>query len=187
MENGIWIGTSGWTYPDWRGDFYPHDLAQKNWLRRYGEQFRTTEINGSFYRTPSLDAVRNWRDQTPAEFVFAWKASKFITHWKRFSEKCRNSLTIMETRHKALGPKARPVLFQLPPQFKADRDRLVGFIKLLRKKRRYAFEFRDASCFEPAILDVPRDHEPRTSLGDGYAPPISSVIDSPRRWNMNDS
>ena len=94
------IGTSGWTYKGWRGPFYPDELSMKQWLRWYATQFSTTEINGSFYRTPSIEAVKAWRDQTPDDFVFAWKASKFITHWKRLTEKCRNSLELLETRLK---------------------------------------------------------------------------------------
>jgi len=132
----IWIGTSGWTYKDWRGAFYPRDIPAKKWLSWYAGRFPTSEINGSFYRTPSLEAVRAWRDQTPEHFVFAWKASKFITHWKRLTDNCRNSLELMETRLKVLEPKIGPILFQLPPQFKADRDRLASFLRLLKKKRR---------------------------------------------------
>src|SRR5262249_18200367 len=79
----VLIGTSGWTYDGWHGPFYPENLRKNDWLSWYATQFPTAEINGSFYRTPSLDAVRKWRDQTPKNFVFAWKASKFITHWKR--------------------------------------------------------------------------------------------------------
>lgn len=96
----VWIGTSGWTYDGWRGPFYPPKLAKKKWLCWYASQFPTTEINGSFYRTPSLQAVAAWRDQTPKDFLFAWKASKFITHWKRLSENCANSIELMETRLK---------------------------------------------------------------------------------------
>jgi len=76
----VLIGTSGWTYDGWRGPFYPEDVPKKDWLPWYAAQFPTAEINGSFYRTPSLAAVRNWRDRTPKDFLFAWKASKFITH-----------------------------------------------------------------------------------------------------------
>ena len=78
------IGTSGWTYEDWRRRFYPEEIPRKDWLSWYAQLFDTTEINGSFYRTPSCEAVRQWRERTPANFRFAWKASKFITHWKRF-------------------------------------------------------------------------------------------------------
>src|SRR5687768_10461751 len=135
----LWIGTSGWTYNGWRGSFYPPDIRTRSWLSWYASRFQTTEVNGSFYRTPSLESVRAWRDQTPDTFVFAWKASKFITHWKRLTEKCRNSLELMETRLAVLEPKVGPILFQLPPQFKVDRKRLGAFLKLLNKKRRYAF------------------------------------------------
>lgn len=175
MSN-VWIGTSGWTYDGWRGPFYPGDLPKKKWLSWYAEHFSTTEINGSFYRTPSLEAVKAWRDQTPEDFLFAWKASKFITHWKRLTEKCRNSLELMETRLKVLGPKLGPVLFQLPPQFKMNRERLAAFLKLLNKRRRYAFEFRDPSWYAPAILDVLRDH--------GIALCFSDHRDAPAPWEV---
>src|SRR4051795_5989355 len=145
---GVWIGTSGWTYDGWRGPFYPQDVAKKNWLGWYSTQFSSTEVNGSFYRTPSLEAVRGWRDQTPDDFMFAWKASKFITHWKRLSEKSDNSIALMETRLKALSPKAGAVLFQLPPQFRKNRERLAGFLKMLPRCYPYAFEFRHQSWYE---------------------------------------
>jgi uncharacterized protein YecE (DUF72 family) len=136
------IGTSGWTYDGWRGPFYPNEVPKKDWLGWYGTQFPTTEINGSFYRTPSLKAVRNWRDQTPKHFLFAWKASKFITHWKRLSEKSADSIELMETRLRALSPKVGAVLFQLPPQFQKNHERLRAFLKMLPRCYPYAFEFR---------------------------------------------
>ena len=123
------IGTSGWTYDGWRGPFYPAEVPKKNWLSWYASQFNSTEINGSFYRTPSLEAVQAWHDQTPEDFLFAWKASKFITHWKRLSDNSVNSIELMETRLKVLGKKIGPVLFQLPARFKADRERLASFLK----------------------------------------------------------
>lgn len=172
----LWIGTSGWTYKGWRGSFYPDGLAAKKWLKYYADRLPTTEINGSFYRTPSLDAVRAWREQTPEDFLFTWKASKFITHWKRLTEKCRNSLELMETRLVALEPKVGPILFQLPPQFKANKERLASFLKLLNKKRCYAFEFRDASWYEPAILDLLRTHDIALCLSDHH--------DAPAPWEV---
>ena len=87
----------------WRGPFYPKEMPKRLWLSYYSTQFTTTEINGSFYRTPTLDAVRHWGDSTSREFTFAWKASKFITHWKRLSVKCENFIALMETRLEALG------------------------------------------------------------------------------------
>jgi uncharacterized protein YecE (DUF72 family) len=172
----LFIGTSGWTYKDWRGAFYPSDLPVKRWLGWYARQFRSTEINGSFYRTPTLDAVQAWRDQTPDEFVFAWKASKFITHWKRLSDQCRNSLELLETRLEVLGPKTGPILFQLPPQFKMDRERLASFLTMLRKKRLYAFEFRDSSWYTPSIFELLGDHNIALCISDHH--------DAPAPWEV---
>jgi uncharacterized protein YecE (DUF72 family) len=170
----IWVGTSGWTYDGWRGPFYPKEVPKKRWLAWYAQQFATTEINGSFYRTPSLEAVEAWREQTPDEFLFAWKASKFITHWKRLSDKSANSIELMETRLKVLGPKAGPVLFQLPARFKADGKRLASFLKLRSKKYKYAFEFRDASWYEKDILALLQKRDVALCLSDH--------IDAPAPW-----
>lgn len=167
----ILIGTSGWSYASWRGPFFPAEVMVKHHLHYYATQFATAELNGVFYRTPTTAAVRGWRDQTPDDFVFAWKASKFITHWKRLSGKSRNSLTLLESRLRLLGDKAGPVLFQLPPQFRADRERLAGFMRLLKPKRRYAFEFRHQSWYAPPILDLLREHDVSLCLSDHrYAP-----------------
>jgi uncharacterized protein YecE (DUF72 family) len=96
-------------------------------LQYCAEHFRTTELNGVFYRTPTEKAVHDWASRTPSNFVFAWKASKFITHWKRLNETSRNSLDLMESRLRLLGRKAGPVLFQLPQRFAKDRQRLPPF------------------------------------------------------------
>jgi len=175
----ISIGTSGWTYDGWRGPFYPSDIPKKEWLQFYASEFPTTEINGSFYRTPSLEAVRAWKEQTPPGFVFAWKASKFITHWKRLSEKSDNSIELLVTRLKALGRKTGPVLFQLPPQFTANRDRLAAFLKMLPKRYAYTFEFRHPSWYEPAILDVLRDRDVALCISDHH--------DAPSPWEVTAS
>lgn len=163
----ILIGTSGWTYASWRGRFFPKELMVKHQLRYYASQFDTVELNGVFYRTPTLAAVRGWRDETADDFVFAWKASKFITHWKRLSGRSRNSLALMETCLKILGPKVGPILFQLPPMFTANYDRLAHFLKLLRR-RRYAFEFRHPSWYESRVLDLLRDHDLSLCISDHH-------------------
>ncbi|RTL61162.1 MAG: DUF72 domain-containing protein [Hyphomicrobiales bacterium] len=165
------IGTSGWTYEGWRGPFYPEEVAKKNWLSWYADKFATTEINGSFYRTPSEEAVRAWRRETPPDFVFAWKASKFITNWKRLQETCENSIALLQSRVKLLGPKLGPILFQLPRNFEADRERLARFITMLPARRRYAFEFRHASWYEAPILDVLRDNDIALCISDHHHAP----------------
>jgi uncharacterized protein YecE (DUF72 family) len=170
----IRIGTSGWAYDSWRGALYPPKLPKKDWLGFYGSQFSTAEINASFYRTPTLDAVRAWRRQTPDGFVFAWKASKFITHWKRLTEKCENSIALMETRLRPLGPKTGIVLFQLPPRFIKNAERLELFLKMLPRRYRYAFEFRHDSWYDDEIVDILRKRK--------IALCISDHADAPAPW-----
>src|SRR5579871_4440225 len=165
---GIWIGTSGWTYDGWRGPFYPAAVAKKEWLKCYSGAFPTTEINGSFYRTPTLEAVRGWRDQTPDRFRFSWKASKFITHWKRLTDKCANSIELMETRLQVLDPKLAAVLFQLPPQFSKDEDRLGSFLKMLPPRRRCAFEFRHRSWYDDAVFALLHLHDVALCISDHH-------------------
>jgi uncharacterized protein YecE (DUF72 family) len=128
-------------------------------------------LNGVFYRTPTPEAVTGWRDQTGRDFIFAWKASKFITHWKRLSDNSVNSLELLEDRISLLGRKAGPILFQLPPSFKADADRLVSFVKLLPKKRRYSFEFRHPSWYASPILHLLRAHNISLCISDHHDAP----------------
>jgi uncharacterized protein YecE (DUF72 family) len=175
-KSKIVIGTSGWTYDGWRGPFYPPDIPKKAWLAWYTTQFPTTEVNGSFYRTPSLEAVRAWRRQTPSDFAFAWKASKFITHWKRLTERCENSIALMETRLKVLDGKLGVVLFQLPPQFRKNRERLASFLRMLPRRHRYAFEFRHPSWYEDDVLDVLREHDVALCLSDHHDAPSPWIV-----------
>jgi uncharacterized protein YecE (DUF72 family) len=175
----IRIGTSGWTYDSWRGALYPPKLAKKDWLRFYGTQFSSAEINASFYRTPTLEAVRAWREQTPHGFVFAWKASKFITHWKRLTEKCDNSIALMVTRLKPLGPKAGIVLFQLPPRFVKNAERLESFLKMLPRRYRYAFEFRHTSWYDDDVFDILRKRKVALCISDHADAPAPWLTTSP--------
>lgn len=170
------IGTSGWHYLSWRGPFYPEATKPKDFLSFYMSGFDTAELNTPFYRTPTLEAVQSWAHQTPDHFVFAWKASKFITHWKRLTERCANSLDLMEERLDILGPKAGPVLFQLPPRMTVNRERLAGFLNMLSPQRRYTFEFRHPSWYEPEILDLLREHDASLCLSDH--------ADAPAPWEV---
>jgi uncharacterized protein YecE (DUF72 family) len=167
----IHIGTSGWSYPSWRGPFFPKEVMIKHHLAYYTTQFDSAELNGVFYRTPTLDAVRGWRDQTPDGFLFAWKASKFITHWKRLSDRSVNSLELIEERLDILGEKAGPVLFQLPPRFEANAERLLSFLKLLSRKRRYAFEFRHPSWYSKEIFAILRKANISLCISDHHHAP----------------
>lgn len=140
-------------------------------LQYYATQFSTTELNGVFYRTPTESAVAGWRDATDDDFVFAWKASKFITHWKRLSDASRNSLDLLEHRISILKRKAGPILFQLPPHFEADAARLSRFVKMLSRKRRYTFEFRHPSWYDAEILRVLSDANIALCLSDHHDAP----------------
>lgn len=171
MAGRVRIGTSGWHYDSWRGPFFPEGLPLKKQLQYYASRFDTTELNGVFYRTPSQDAVRDWREKTGPDFIFAWKASRFITHWKRLSENSVNSLELLEDRLSLLGSKAGPVLFQLPPNFQADPQRLAAFLKLLRPKRRYSFEFRHPSWYSPSVLRILADRNISLCISDHHDAP----------------
>lgn len=172
----ILVGTSGWSYRSWCGPFFPTRLAATHHLEYYASQFETAELNGVFYRTPTHAAVEGWRDQTGPGFVFAWKASKFITHWKRLSHNSVNSLVLLEERLSILGDKAGPVLFQLPPNFEADVGRLAAFLALLPAGRRYSFEFRHPSWYAPEILRLLSDRNIALCISDHH--------DAPAPWEQ---
>jgi uncharacterized protein YecE (DUF72 family) len=168
---GVLIGTSGWHYDSWRGPFYPEGLPIKAQLQYYASQFEAAELNGVLYRTPTPDAVKSWREQTGKDFVCAWKASKFITHWKRLSANSVNSLALLETRLSLLGDKAGPVLFQLPPSFQADAVRLSAFLRMLSIKRRYSFEFRHPSWYSPQIMRLLSEENISLCISDHHDAP----------------
>ena len=171
MAARVLIGTSGWHYDSWRGPFFPKGLPPREQLAYYAGRFSTTELNGVFYRTPSRAAVSGWKRQTGSDFVFAWKASRFITHWKRLSENSVNSLELLEERLSLLGRKAGPVLFQLPPNFPANPQRLAAFLKLLPKRRRYSFEFRHPSWYAPPILRMLSERNISLCISDHHDAP----------------
>ena len=149
----IWIGTSGWVYKHWIGCFYPHDLKQRDWLRFYAERFPTVEINRSFYRLPSHENFQAWAQQVGFHwgFQFAVKASRYLTHIKRLYAP-EEPLDRLTEAASGLGPHLGPFLYQLPPRWRADPERLSYFISKLPQGHRAAFEFRDNSWYAPEIL-----------------------------------
>ncbi len=138
------VGTSGWQYDDWRGRFYPEGLSKRRWLEHFSAHFPTVEVNNSFYRLPEAETFARWRAETKDRFLFAVKASRFITHIRRLRD-CREPVELLWSRARALGPKLGPILFQLPPHFPADPSLLEGFVGALPADMRAAFEFRDPS------------------------------------------
>jgi uncharacterized protein YecE (DUF72 family) len=148
------IGTSGWHYEGWRGDFYPEDLPARKWLAFYAECFPTIELNNSFYHLPTEAAFKNWRDATPDNFTFAVKASRFITHVKRLND-IEEPLNNFMSRASLLGDKLGPVLFQLPPGLHRDDARLEEFLEILPEGR-HAIEFRHDSWFANEVYEALR-------------------------------
>ena len=149
----IIIGTSGWVYDHWKGRFYPDVMPQRDWLSHFASRFPTVEINNSFYRLPTEDAFRRWRKETPDGFVFAVKASRFVTHIKRLKDgKEPNELFWSSAR--LLGDKCGPILYQCPPRFPLDAERLELFIRTVPKQVPVAFEFRDRSWETDEVYDI---------------------------------
>ncbi|MGO4706116.1 DUF72 domain-containing protein [Microvirga sp. 2MCAF38] len=172
------IGTSGWHYSDWRGPFYPADLTPKNFLSFYVEHFNTTEINNSFYRIPTEKAVETWRDSAPEGFLFAWKASRIITHLKRLKD-VGDNVDFVFKRMDGLGPAFGPVLFQLPPTLSAKPEyleRLARCLGQIPRGRRCTVEFRHASWFEKRPLDILREHNAALCLSDHVAAPAPWIV-----------
>jgi len=165
------IGCSGWVYRHWKGGvFYPEGLRAADELAFYASRFSTAELNGSFYRLPTDKAVDGWRERTPDDFVFAWKASRYLTHQKRLKEP-EDSVALMFSRADRLGEKLACVLYQLPPSLKRDDERLAACLKVLPKNRRHAFEFRDPSWYEAPVFDLLREHDASLCLSDHHHAP----------------
>lgn len=153
----LYVGTSGYSYKEWKGTFYPEDLPEKQMLRYYGERFRTVEINNTFYRMPKPTVLEGWAAEVPVDFKFVLKASQRITHMQRLkdaSDSVAYLLKVAEVLKERLGP----LLFQLPPYLKRDVPRLRDFLSLLPPQRRAAFEFRHQSWFDSEVFDLLREH-----------------------------
>ena len=149
----LWIGTSGFQYPEWKGTFYPETMSPKKMLPFYAERFGTTEINYSFRRIPSAKTISDWSNATPSEFRFSLKAPQKITHFARLRE-CADTLNFFHSVISDLKEKLGIVLFQLPPDFVKDAPRLKTFLETMPKTLRAAFEFRHSSWFDEEIYSV---------------------------------
>ena len=154
MNRGrIRVGTSGWHYDHWRGPFFPGDLPKERWLEFYAEKFDTVEINNSFYSLPERKTFESWKSAAGSGFVFSVKASRYITHMKKLKDPDEPVGKFME-RARALGGSLGPVLFQLPPSWKVNAERLEEFIGHLPGRRRYTFEFRDRTWFGGSVYRI---------------------------------
>jgi len=172
------IGTSGWHYKHWRGPFYPSDLPAQQMLPWYLKEFNTVEINNSFYHLPSESTFGAWRDATPPDFCFAVKGSRFITHRKKLKDP-ETALDRFLPSTEILGPKLGPILFQLPPRWSCNVERLKTFLEALPETHRYTFEFRDPSWHVPDVYRVLEQHGAAWCVYelDGFLSPIEVTAD----------
>ncbi len=152
----VWIGTSGWSYPHWKGRFYPKDVPQKEWLRYYSQHLRSVEINATFYRLQQPERVAGWAASVPDDFRFAYKASRYLSHTRRLVE--TGGLDRLLASIVPLGAKRGPMLLQLPPAFPADPERLSAFLDSFPAGCAVAVEFRDTTWFVPDTEEVLRRH-----------------------------
>ena len=160
------VGCSGWSYPHWRGRVYPERLPQRRWLEHYATFFDTVEVNATFYRLPRQDTVAAWAEETPRGFLFAVKASRYLTHVRRLSDLGRG----VERFYERIAPLAQasklgPVLWQLPETFHRDDDRLARALARLPVGR-HAFEFRHPSWFVQDVYALLAEHDAALVLGD---------------------
>ncbi len=150
------VGCSGWNYDDWRGRLYPEGLGKQRWLRRYAELFDTVEVNSTFYRLASRNAVARWVEETPPDFVFAAKASRYLTHVRRLRDVGQG----IERYYERMQPlvesgKLGPIVWQLPANFRRDDDVLSQLLDILPDGR-HCFEFRHESWFEAPVYELLR-------------------------------
>ena len=159
------IGTSGWNYKHWRNIFYPPGLPASRWLEYYVEHFDTVEINYSFYRLPTAENFAAWRERVPPGFLFAVKGNRFITHLKRLTDPGEPLGRFFE-RARALGPTTGPILWQLPPNFHCDVERLEAFLVALPTDCLHAFEFRHDSWYCEPVYAALAAHDAALCLAD---------------------
>lgn len=153
MKKGkSYIGTSGWKYKHWKGTFYPEGLKDKEEFDYYVQRFNTVEINNSFYRLPTAATFAGWMNKAPASFVYAVKASRYITHLKKLKVD-KDSLDLFFSRAAHLEKKEGPILFQLPPRWRLNLERFRSFLAALPKGHRYVFEFRETGWYNQEVYD----------------------------------
>lgn len=159
------IGTSGWEYDHWRGTFYPVDLPKERWLEHYVTHFETVELNASFYRLPAASTFGRWAGRVPSGFRFAVKASRYLTHVKRLNDP-EEPLDRLWSRANRMGDRLGPMLYQLPPRWRPNLERLGQFLEALPRGVDQAVEFRDSRWYRPEVLALLEQHRVALCLHD---------------------
>ncbi len=173
----IRIGTCGWNYSHWRDRFYPRKLRQSEWLQFYAGAFDTVEINATFYRLPKPEYVDGWRWAVPDDFLFSIKGSRYLTHVKRLGDSGEPVDRFFDLMGR-LGQKAGPVLWQLPPNFQRDNDRLATFAGDLPGGWRHTFEFRHPSWFNAEVYEILERAGAGLCISDHPQTPADTVLTS---------
>jgi uncharacterized protein YecE (DUF72 family) len=153
----IYVGTSGWNYKHWEEVFYPAAIKKQDWFNYYSTKFNSVEINNTFYNLPKVQTIKAWKNNAPGNFIYAIKASRYITHMKKLKdpkEPVNNFLKIIKQLKSNLGV----ILFQLPPHWKFNRERLSGFLSQLPYNYKYVFEFRDQSWWNDETYELLNKH-----------------------------
>lgn len=154
LHISIRVGCSGWQYKHWRGDFYPPDMPQSRWLEHYATVFDTVEVNNTFYRLPEGATFASWKRRVPRGFLFAVKASRYLTHMKKLKDPAE-PLALLLSRARILGPTLGPILYQLPPRWPltaVSLERLDRFLETLPARRLHAIEFREPSWYDEDVM-----------------------------------
>ena len=171
----LFVGTSGYSYKEWKGNFYPEDLPAKEMLAYYAQRLPAVEINNTFYRLPQPNMIENWREQVPENFRFSIKATQRITHIKRLKNCSEETKYLLDTAS-LMKERLGVILFQLPPNSKKDAERLKEFLGLLAPDRRAAFEFRHESWFDDEIFDQLRAHNCSLVTSDTDDKPLANIV-----------
>ena len=161
----LYVGTSGYSFKEWKGSFYPQDLPEKRMLQYYGEHFRAVEINNTFHRMPKVSVLEAWAGEVPSDFRFVLKAPQSITHLQRLKDADESVSYLLEVAG-ALRERLGALLFQLPPNLKKDVPRLSEFLALLPAPRRAAFEFRHQSWFDEEVFTLLNRHRAALCLAE---------------------
>jgi uncharacterized protein YecE (DUF72 family) len=169
------VGTSGYSYKEWKGNFYPEDLPAKEMLSYYSRRLPAVEINNTFYRLPQPSMIENWKAQVPARFRFSIKATQRITHIKRLNNVADETKYLLETAA-LLEERLGVVLFQLPPNMKKDSDRLKAFLGLLPTNARTAFEFRHETWFDEEVFGLLREHDCALVVSDTDEKRLTEIV-----------
>lgn len=170
----LFVGTSGFSYTEWRGGFYPAELPEDQMLRYYAEKLPSVELNNTFYRMPRAELIERWRGEVPEDFCFAVKAPRRITHIARLKE-THEEVAYLHRTISGFGPRLGPILFQLPPFLRKDTELLQAFLGALPKDLKPAFEFRHPSWFDEEVYAILRSANAALVGGDvdeGPSPPL---------------